>query len=288
MFKKYIHIERLGKPEVEGIEVGVTYIFPKIDGTNASVWFDNGLKTGSRTKEITPENDNAGFAKFVQSSAKLNQFFKEFPDVYLYGEWLVPHSLKTYKDTAWKKFYIFDVMQNDKFIPYEFYKPMLEKYNLDYISPIAIIQNGSEDQYVKLLQNNNFLIEDGNGIGEGIVIKNYYFENKYKRTTWAKIVTSEFKEVLVSAPEMKGVLTIEERITKHFLTETLIEKEYQKIKLDGWDKKKIPQLLNTVFYTLIQEEMWSILKKFGMEKIDFKRLQTFVFAKIRSVKKDLF
>ena len=39
-FKKYQHIERLGTLEVEGIELGTCYVFPKIDGTNGSnlVW----------------------------------------------------------------------------------------------------------------------------------------------------------------------------------------------------------------------------------------------------------
>ena len=39
-FTKYQHLERLGTTEVEGIEVGEVYVFPKLDGTNASVWVD--------------------------------------------------------------------------------------------------------------------------------------------------------------------------------------------------------------------------------------------------------
>ena len=35
-FKKYQHVERLGTSEVQGIENGMCYVFPKIDGTNAS------------------------------------------------------------------------------------------------------------------------------------------------------------------------------------------------------------------------------------------------------------
>jgi len=38
MFKKYQHIERYGNEEVEGIDLGDCYIFPKIDGTQAIVW----------------------------------------------------------------------------------------------------------------------------------------------------------------------------------------------------------------------------------------------------------
>lgn len=40
----------------------------KIDGTNASIWIDeNGIiKAASRTRFITPQNDNFGFAKWVE------------------------------------------------------------------------------------------------------------------------------------------------------------------------------------------------------------------------------
>ena len=37
-FRKYQHIERYGRNEVLGIEQGVCYVYPKIDGTNSSVW----------------------------------------------------------------------------------------------------------------------------------------------------------------------------------------------------------------------------------------------------------
>ena len=32
-FQKYMHVERLGKEEVEGITSGKCYVFPKLDGT---------------------------------------------------------------------------------------------------------------------------------------------------------------------------------------------------------------------------------------------------------------
>ena len=56
MFRKYTHVERFGNGAVNGIEVGECYIFPKIDGTNASVWWDDDLlqiRTGSRTRELS-------------------------------------------------------------------------------------------------------------------------------------------------------------------------------------------------------------------------------------------
>ena len=60
-FFKYQHVERLGTTETNGIEMGMCYIFPKIDGTNSQLWWNNGLKAGSRNRELYLDNDNAGF-----------------------------------------------------------------------------------------------------------------------------------------------------------------------------------------------------------------------------------
>ena len=56
-FRKYQHIERFGTMEVEGIELGLCYIFPKIDGTNSSVWLgeDGQIHAGSRKRELSLE-----------------------------------------------------------------------------------------------------------------------------------------------------------------------------------------------------------------------------------------
>ena len=37
-FKKYMSLKRLGRTEVNGIDIGRCFIFPKIDGTNAQCW----------------------------------------------------------------------------------------------------------------------------------------------------------------------------------------------------------------------------------------------------------
>jgi hypothetical protein len=34
-----MHIEKFGNTGVEGIELGECYVFPKLDGTNSSLWF---------------------------------------------------------------------------------------------------------------------------------------------------------------------------------------------------------------------------------------------------------
>jgi hypothetical protein len=305
-FKKYQHIERLGTTEVQNIELGECYVFPKLDGTNASVWkFEDQILAGSRNRLLTSDKDNAGFYEWSLKQDSIKSYLEENPTHRLFGEWLIPHSLNTYRGDAWKRFYVFDVCvdkHNDdilhdgddelKHLHYNVYKPILEKHGIDFIPPLAIIRNGSYEQFINQLIKNVFLIEDGKGSGEGIVIKNYEFKNKYNRQTWAKIVTSEFKEKhakTMGASEINGKKLVEEEIAIKYVTQALIYKEYAKIEsLSGWSSQMIPRLLNTIFYCIIKEDSWEFIKEYKNPTIDFKRLQHFVFREIKMKKPDLF
>ena len=46
-FLKYQHVERFGTTETNGIENGMCYVFPKIDGTNSQLWWkEDGILSG--------------------------------------------------------------------------------------------------------------------------------------------------------------------------------------------------------------------------------------------------
>lgn len=299
-FKKYQHIERFGREEVLNIELGKCYVFPKIDGTNAQVYLDeNGeLRAGSRNRELSLDKDNGGFYASMLENNKIKAYLQKHPKHRLYGEWLIPHSLKTYREEAWRRFYIFDVCLDKEdgsveYIPYDIYKVRLDEFELDYISPLKIINNGSYENFVHELENNNFLIKDGMGVGEGVVIKNYDFYNRYGRQTWAKIVTSEFKEKhhkTMGCPEVSNRM-IEEDIVEEFVTTAFIEKEYAKLLNNNngeFTNKMIPMLLGIVYNELINEEMWNILKKFKNPTINFKNLNALVIKKVKEAKSDIF
>jgi hypothetical protein len=297
-YLKYQHVEKLGNDEVDGILLGDVYIFPKIDGTNAHVWCDENdeLHFGSRNRELSLDKDNAGFMNAMISDRAINDLFSVLGKGYhVFGEWLVPHSLKTYRDDAWRKFYVFDITYVEdgrlRHMAYNEYQPMLEQTGVNYIAPLRIIKNPQVENIMRVLDDNNFLIKDGEGTGEGVVCKNYDFFNKYGRQIWAKIVTAEFKEKhtrVMGAPSTKGTDFIEEKIVDEFLTEAMIEKTYAKIKLDEWNSKKIPQLLGMCWHDLITECIWDVLKKFKNPKINFKDLNRFMIIKIKQTKPELF
>lgn len=293
-FLKYQHVERFGTSETEGIELGTCYIFPKIDGTNSSVWIDENrqIKAGSRNRELTIDNDNVGFYSKILKDKNIKELLTDMPKIRIYGEYLVPHTLKTYNKEAWGKFYVFDVMLEDKYISYDNYSSVLSDYGIEFIPPICIIKNPTYEQLVAQLEKATYLIQDGQGTGEGIVIKNYEYKNKYGNIIWAKIVRNEFKtsHQRCQPTEIKGAKIVEEEISLKYVTDVLVEKEYSKIvnNNNGWNSKNIPQLLNTVYYCIVKEELWDALKTFKSPTINFKTLQHFVTIKIKLLRPDLF
>ncbi|MEW6006159.1 MAG: RNA ligase family protein [Stygiobacter sp.] len=285
---KYQHIERLGAEEVEDLLSGECYVFPKIDGTNGQLWWNNGLCAGSRNRELSLENDNQGFMAWAIKQENIKAFFEEYPDVNLFGEWLVPHTLRTYKDTAWNKFYVFDIIKDFEYMHYETYKPMLEKYNIEYIPALYKVYQPTETQLIKLLDKNVYLIKEGEGYGEGLVIKRYGYKNKYYRTTWAKLVSNDFKSGQYKAElhELKAPVTIEQKIVNKYVTEHLVLKEKMKIHYNTtktFNPVNVAELFNRIYYSLITEEAWHFIKEHKNPTIDFKKLYKLTIEKVKQI-----
>ena len=112
------------------------------------------------------------------------------------------------------------------------------------------------------------------------------------RNTFAKIITSEFKEKHIKAmgpPTIKGKNIIEEIIAEEFVTQALVEKVYSKIKNEsGFTSKSIPRLLNSVFYDVVKEDTWNFIKKHNNPTINFTTLKHFVFLKTKAKMPHLF
>lgn len=295
MFVPYPHLERLGKDDVEGICAGDCYIFPKIDGTNGSAWFDNGVVcAGSRNRELSIDSDNRGFYDYVTKDDKIKAFLERHPALRLYGEWLVPHTFKGYREDAWSKFYVFDVGQVNEegvleLLPYEQYKPLLDLAGIEYIPAIRVINNPSEEELQHELINNFYLCANSDKPGEGIVIKNYEFKNKWGRQTWAKMVNEEFNEKNMKkfgTPD-GGTKKVEADIIDKYITKALCEKEYNKIMHECTDagvKSIIPRTIETIWHTFIVEESYNFVKEFNCPTINFKMLKALC---VNATKKNL-
>lgn len=288
-YKSYQHIERLWTDATEGILNGIVYIFPKLDGTNG-VLFKNGA--GSRKRELSTPQDNQGFFNKISTQEKYARFFEEYPNVYLYGEYLKPHTVKNYTDDAWGEFYVFDIQAEDgSYIEWYYFEEMLGKYGIKYIPPIAILSDPTEEQVKAFVDQCTYLCEP-NTLGEGIVVKNINFTNKYGRTVWAKVVRDEFKQKIMSKKKKAKVTpteSIEQQIVDSFCTSSFIEKEYQKLVEDKpWSSKLIPMLISKIYHEFIEEESWNFIKKYKNPMINFKVLNSLIIGKVKEVKGELF
>lgn len=315
-FRRYDHLVRLGHRNVQNIEMGLVHVFPKLDGTNSSVWWDGEkIQAGSRNRTLDVESDNAGFCEWVNgesdAATNLRLFCMAFPDFIVYGEWMVPHTLKTYREDVWRKFWIFDIYDRTTgtYLSYDNYSEELTQAGLSYIEPLCTIQDPSEDQLKAQVEMNTYLIAEGAGLGEGVVLKNYAWRKT--GTPWAKVVRNVFKEEAArafGAAKKNGEFQVEVAIAEEFVTPELVGKTRAKVCLDvgnevgelgcapNWQQhiestyrhKVLPQLLGRVFHDLVDEEMWAILKKHKGATIDFKKLQGRVTLATKALAEDLF
>lgn len=304
-YKKYQHIEKIGREECVGVLNGEVYIQPKIDGTNSCVFLrqfeDNNGDTsyeicaGSRNRELDLANDNAGFYAYILKQQNILDYLLDHPNHILYGEWLVPHTIKYYADDAWRKFYVFDVFElngdTGKYLPYNVYKKELEKYNIEYIPILDALINPTPSQLESLLKNNHYLLADKEHIGEGIVCKNYSYTNKWGHQIWGKIVAEEFfgvkKELRTKNHELKE--NFEMKIANDYITDAVVKKEYAKIKNERPDAQRnelIGRLLNGVYDTFLTEDLATVVRKNKTCTINFQLLRKSSDTRCKEVLKD--
>lgn len=305
-YKKYQHVDRLGRQDCEGVLNGKVYIQPKIDGTNSVVYLgeDEQLHCGSRTRELTIEDDNRGFCKTILENGKgLLAYLKKYPNRLIYGEWLVPHTIRYYHPDAWNKFYIFDIYTVDDYTEdgtpighyenIEDYHDELDEYIKDnpvieQIPLLAILVNPTQNEIANLLKQNKYLLpEDSDKIGEGVVIKNYNYRNKYGHIVWGKIVAEEFfgtKEKLRSKNHDAKSCEFEKRIANSYITETAIRKEFAKVlEMCGIDSAKnitreqrgkvIGMTLQFVYDAFLHDDLITVVKKNKTCVIDFAQMK---------------
>ena len=277
MFEKYMHLERLGHPATEGILDGTCYVFEKLDGTNGSVWIENNqINAGSRNRKLSESEDNFGFYKYVQSNPNLIKFLSKFEEgTIVYGEWMVPHTIKDYPNELWHTFQIFDVKENGEYLPYSKWFGKAEESNVTFVKPIHSTTELTQDVVLEL----------ANSCKEGIVIKNYEFINKFNQYVSAKVINPNFGTNTAKVSQVKNTDSFLFGIVNKYLSRHLIFKTRDKLQGDSIDRKK---LINMVWYDFMQEDLFEITEKEKNPVIDFKLLKQLVTIKIKETLPELF
>jgi len=303
IFKPFLHVIRLDetKIDVPAFLNGTVYVFSKLDGTNVCAWADNfgKIHCGSRKREVTVDHDNADFMLFFttdKSTEKLRKFLIDHPQFIVYGEWLNGWSgrkqagtIKEYLDPGFWIFGMYDIDSN-KYLPYDIYSHLLLGSVYDKVEePIAVLNRPKKNEIIALLENNHFNLPNDT-LGEGVVCWNYDFTDKWGHFQVGKIVAQEYLERKgISRKEKQPQVRegLEHDIVEVFVSSADCEKCKQKVMtmfgLDEWqdEGKNIGTFLNMLFTDLIQEEMWSILRRFRNPVIDFTILKNETFIKGR-------
>lgn len=284
-FIKYPKIYRLGADENLGILDAEVVVQEKIDGANTSIWVDNGeIECASRNRTLVDDDFN-GFVTYISNHEGIRQVLKDLPDLRLYGEWLVKHTI-SYKETSYKQFYLFDVMlESGLFMNQEMVGNLASKYNINYPTIFAEGKLTLEEiqQYVGK--------SDLGDKGEGVVIKNPEFVNQFGDMAYAKIVTQDFKEsnAIVFGGNNKHSETYWEMyVANKYCTLARVQKAMRKIQPEvneKLDKPHTSRIIMTSYHDLITEEMWEIQKK--VPSLNFRKLKGFCAKKFARIYHDI-
>lgn len=198
--KKYTDVTRLGHKSTLGVlTVGDNIVIQeKIDGANASFTIiDDELRVFSRNTELSLENTLGGFYNFV-----FNCDFTELNADYIYfGEWLNQHKV-TYEGNM-KKFFLFDIYSKSqcKYLDFEVVQSEATRLNLNLV-PVFFV--GKYESFEQLQEYVGKTMLNGKlgdvETGEGIVVKNVDYVDKFGNQMYVKLVTDKFIEVQKQKP----------------------------------------------------------------------------------------
>lgn len=290
-FRSYPKIHRLGKEEVEGILEGECVIQEKVDGANVSIWLENGeLCMGSRTRKLGEEEFD-GFVPYVRAHDGIKKLFTDHPNYRLYGEWLVRHTIQ-YNELSYRQFYLFDVTEralegeDENYIPQWAVEQLAKEYGIAYPQVFCTFVNPKLEDIMPYV-GKTVLGEKG----EGVVIKNLTFYDKFGNQNYAKIVTQEFKEengITFGGNNKHSDTYWEMYIVNKYMTLARIEKIMHKTQPQV-DKKldfeHTSRIVNTAYHDMLTEEIWEIAKKVGT--VDFKALSRLSQKKAAQIYKDV-
>ena len=280
MFRKYDKVHRLGKDEVEGILEGTVAVQEKIDGANTSIWLeDNIVHYGSRNQEIINKEFN-GFIPYMEKTG-VAELLKRHPTFVLYGEWLVKHTV-SYNEKAYREWYLFDIYTRDitRYLPANQVEEIAYQYMFNFPTKFGFFINPTKEQLQEYVGKSSLGPK-----GEGIVIKNDAFINRWGDHCHAKLVHQEFLEdnaLVFNSNNKASESYTEQYIVNKWLNNIRVKKVIDKLQPEineKLDLKHIPRITNSVYYDLISEEGWEIAKL--NKEINYKTLKNLALRKAK-------
>ncbi|TCJ00024.1 RNA ligase family protein [Cytobacillus praedii] len=251
--KKYQDIVRHGKSGTHLTIEGNPHIIiqEKLDGANASFKFVNGqLKCFSRNTELDEGNTLRGFSVWAKEHFKDDKLADGF---IFFGEWLVRHKLD-YGDNE-NQFYLFDIYDEKKeeYLPFTRVESAANELGLNLV-PVFYEGEFQSIEHVQSFVGKSKLGE----IGEGVVVKNVNYKNKYGQQQFTKFVSDQFAEM---ANTKKHKVNTQKDDLQEFVNATVNKARVSKIV-----HKLVDEGLLKEDYAI--EDMGTILKNTGSKVFD--------------------
>lgn len=238
----------------------------KIHGTNAAIRFDDGVVTAqSRTRDLTVESDNYGFAAFVVGldSSVVDELFHNATNTIVFGEWCgkgiqATHNLAM--DKVSRRFVMFDFPSTPVLRQAGIYSvlDMPTWYrSVDFADPSDVAR--ASEEFAALTEQVDAACPAGahfgvEGVGEGIVWTDVAggpsFKVKGKAHTTSKVAQ-------INVDTFKAKADLSERVSA-VVTDARIEQALHAIK-DGDETRvvvraDIPDLIRWVVADVLKEE----------------------------------
>ena len=281
--KKYTDIVRYGKSGTKDVlkKGGYITITEKMDGANASFRIDKtnplGISCYSRNKPLDAESNLGGFYEWVLNNIvpikdKLN------PNYIYYGECMNPHKVK-YKEEIYKNFYMFSIWDlseelnqylSDDIVKFEAKKLDIKTVNYFYEGEFI-----NYDHLMNFVGKSDLTLEPNTG--EGIVIKNVDYFDKYNRQCFVKLVSDKFTEIKKQKVPKTDKSMIEGYIElMSVLTRARVDKMLYKIVDEGIipdedicieNMGNILKIINGLVYEDILKEESEVISNFDQKSI---------------------
>ena len=270
--KKFMDIERIKESNTSGFNKGDHVVIQeKIDGANIAIRYDSVTDTiiaQSRKQILNSDNNLRGFYEWSQTLDKELVASVLGDNFILFGEWLVPHSIK-YPDDKYNHVYFYDVYDTStgQYLPQSTVDATIDLLNLDYV---PVFYDG---EFISWEHCMGFVgrTDLGGEMGEGIVIKNQTRLNdpNTRSPFYLKIVCEKFtetkgqKHVKVVDPEKLKSMEENKALAETIVTEARVAKLLNKFVDEGilpedWGAKEMPivakNLTKAVYEDCVKEE----------------------------------
>ena len=240
-------------------------ITTKIDGANASIAWDETtgkLEVFSRTSLLDKPGALRGFYDYMKTEIEPRLDMSEHPDIVVFGEWLVPHSV-SYNKEAYGRWYVYDIWNKKLggYMAQSVVSGFCREYGLDYAEELYYGPFVSWDHCRSFIGKSKAYGPEQ----EGVVVKNQtkLYDETRGAPAYIKIVDEKFKES--HKVKAKRELSPEEAAAKErgttLAASVVTEARVRKIILKLVDEGKLPSELGP-------KDMGAVMKQLAKRVFD--------------------